>query len=116
MPRSVDLLRACGAVTAVTTAIASESGLPLVRGDDSHLGNFWAFRHIVRATMSEAWWQKDFAARLMPFYLKSKRANGQSHPRSAAATRHPSKSATSSYEHEAKNPQFKIDTEQRWGI
>ena len=61
-----------------------ESGLPLVRGDDSHLGNFWAFRDIVRATMSEAWWQKDFAARLMPFYLKSKRANG---PRSSSKRR-----------------------------
>jgi hypothetical protein len=85
----------------------------LVPGDDSHLGNFWGFRHIVRATMLEAWWQKDFAARLMPFISNQSGQTAQGHPRSAAATRHPSKSATSSYEHEAKNPQFKIDTEQR---
>jgi hypothetical protein len=61
-----------------------ESGLALVRGDDSHLGNFWAFRHIVRPTMLEAWWQEDVAAYLMPFYLNSRRANS---PRSSSKRR-----------------------------
>jgi hypothetical protein len=54
-----------------------ESGLALVRGDDNHLGNFWAFHHIVRPTMLEAWWQEDVAACLMPFYLNSRRANAR---------------------------------------
>jgi hypothetical protein len=52
-----------------------ESGLALVRGDDSHLGNFWAFRHILRPTSLEAWWQEDVAGCLMPFDLNSGRAN-----------------------------------------
>jgi len=47
----------------------------LVRGDDSHLGNFWAFHYIVRPTMLEAWWQEDVAACLMPFDLNSRRAS-----------------------------------------
>jgi len=57
--------------------------------------------------------EEDVVACLMPFDLNSRRANAQGHPRSAAATRHPSKSATSSHESEAKNPQFRIDTDQR---
>jgi hypothetical protein len=59
-----------------------ESGL-------SHLGNLWAFRQIARPRHVEAWRQEDVAAGLMPFDLNSKTAQG--HPRSAAATRHPSK-------------------------
>jgi hypothetical protein len=37
-----------------------------------HLGNFWAFRCIVRPDMLEAWWQEDVAARLTQFYLDFK--------------------------------------------
>jgi predicted phage terminase large subunit-like protein len=48
------------------------SWLFLARGDDKHLGNFWAFRNVVRPDMLEAWWQKDVAARLMKFYLDFK--------------------------------------------
>src|SRR6516165_5358252 len=102
MPRSVDLLRACGAVTAVTTAIASESGLPLVRGDDSHVGSVVAerFRRPLDAVLSQ------IKAGKRPKSSSKRRRNTASEQVRDLII----------YEHEAKNPQFKIDTEQRWGI
>jgi hypothetical protein len=81
-----------------------ESGL-------SHLGNVWAFRphrapHHVGSVVAGR------CRRLLDAVLSQFKAGKQ--PKvilEAAATRHPSKSATSSYESEAKNPQFRIATE-----
>jgi predicted phage terminase large subunit-like protein len=72
MTELADTAAASGQFNESDAASYENSLLFYARGDKDHLGNFWAFRNIVRPTMLRAWWQEDVAARLMQFYLDFK--------------------------------------------